>query len=137
MFVDVLFVVTYIVYLMNTTISKGNFGLVNYIFYFRCIYKQVHFLSSMQKPKISFNTIKNNKCLDKFLESKKKEEQFFKFVSSFVFMEEKDFDKKMGLEPFIIALIGLLIAGLIFVWIGMKIMNALRQRALLHLRDLN
>ncbi len=41
-------------------------------------------------------------------------------------MEEKEFDKKMGIEPFIIALIGLLIAGLIVVWIGMKIMNTLR-----------
>lgn len=41
-------------------------------------------------------------------------------------MEEKDFDKKMGIEPFIIALIGLLIAGLILVWIGMKIIEAFR-----------
>ena len=56
----------------------------------------------------------------------RKKRNSYKFISSFVVMEEREFDKKMGIEPFVIALIGLLIAGLIVVWIGMKIIEAFR-----------
>jgi len=36
-------------------------------------------------------------------------------------MEKQSVEKEFALEPFIIALIGLLIAGLVVVWIGVKI----------------
>jgi len=40
-------------------------------------------------------------------------------------MEKQSVDKEFALEPLIIALIGLLIAGLIVVWIGKKIIGYL------------
>ena len=42
-------------------------------------------------------------------------------------MEKQSVDKEFALEPLIIALIGLLIAGLIVVWIGVKIRQIFRK----------
>lgn len=40
-------------------------------------------------------------------------------------MEKEQFEKKMGIEPLIVTIIGLILAGLVIVWIGMKIRDAL------------